>query len=129
MLYWETAGTVPDRPAVEQEYAKVWQAADKIVFSRTLRAVRTARTRLEPDFTRELVTSLKRSAERDLSVGGADLAAGALRAGLVDEVHLLLHPVTVGGGKPALPGGVRLRLLDERRFGGGVVHLRYAVRP
>lgn len=134
MIYWETADAVPDRPDVEREYTRVWQAADKIVFSRTLHAVRSSRTRLEPAFTRDLVTSLKDSSERDLSIGGAELAAEALRAGLVDEVQLLLHPVTVGGGKPALPAGVHLRLLDQRRFASGVVclrydHLRYDGRP
>ena len=137
MVYWDTASSVPndvggssepDRPDVERDYAGIWQAADKIVFSRTLRTARSARTRLEPEFTPELVTSLKESSERDLGIGGAELAAEALRAGLVDEVRLLLHPVTVGGGKPALPGGVRLRLLDQQSFGCGVVHLRYAVR-
>lgn len=127
MVFWEGAGCDPDLPKVVREYAAIWHAADKIVFSRTLRAVPSARTQLEPEFTRSLVMSLKTASERDLSVGGAELGAEALRTGTVDEVRLLLHPVTVGGGKPVLPGGVRLRLLDERRFGCGVVYLRYAV--
>jgi dihydrofolate reductase len=133
MVFWEGAAADPDLSDLsglsdlERDYASIWQAADKIVFSRTPRAGSGARTRWEPEFTRELVTSLKAASQRDLSVGGADLAAEALRTGTVDEVRLLLHPVTVGGGKPILPGGVRLRLLGERRFGGGVVYLRYAV--
>ena len=127
MIYWETADTGPGSLDVERDYAEIWRAAEKIVFSRTQPAVRSARTRLEPEFTPELVGSLKESSPHDLSVGGAQLAAEALRAGLVDEVHLFLHPVTVGGGKPALPGGVRLRLLGERSFSGGVVYLRHAV--
>jgi dihydrofolate reductase len=127
MVFWEGAAADPNLSEVEREYASIWQAADKIVFSRTQRAGSGARTRWEPEFTPELVTSLKAGSLRDLSVGGAELAAVALRAGTVDEVHLLLHPVTVGGGKPILPGGVHLRLLGERRFGCGVVYLRYAV--
>jgi len=127
MVFWETAGTGPDRPAVERDYATIWQAAQKVVFSRTLPAVHGARTRLEREFTSELVTRLKQESERDLSVGGAQLAAEALRAGLVDEVQLLLQPVTVGGGRPALPGGVQLRLVEQRRFRSGVVLLRYTV--
>ena len=128
MVYWETAGTGPDRPPVVRDYATIWRAADKIVFSRTLTAPSSARTRVEPEFTPALVTALKDAAERDLSVGGAQLGDQALQAGLVDEVQLLLHPVTVGGGKPILPGGVRLGLLGQRTFRSGVVYLHYAVR-
>jgi len=129
MRYWETAGGA-DESAVERDYASVWQAADKVVFSRTLDAVSTARTRLERTFEPEAVRSWKAAAERDLSVGGPGLAAAALRAGLVDEVLLFAHPVVVGGGTRALPDSVRLRLelLDTRRFDGGVVHARYRVR-
>ena len=127
MVYWETADSLPDRAQVERDYTAIWQAADKVVFSRTLPAVRSARTRLEREFTPELVQSLKAAAERDLGVGGAELGAVALRAGLVDEVRLFLQPVTVGGGKPALPGGVRLSLLQEQRIGRGTTYLRYAV--
>jgi dihydrofolate reductase len=127
MVFWEGAATDPDPSNLERDYASIWQAADKIVFSRTPRAGSGARTRWEPEFTRDLVTSLKAALHRDLTVGGAELAAEALRTGTVDEVRLFLHPVTVGGGKPILPGGVHLRLLGERRFGGGVVYLRYAV--
>jgi dihydrofolate reductase len=125
MVYWETADAIPDRPQVERDYTKIWQAADKIVFSRTLHGARSARTRVEQEFVPELVQALKSSSERDLSVGGAELGAAALRAGLVDEVQLFLQPLTVGGGKPALPGGVHLRLVEQRRFGSGAVYLRY----
>ena len=127
MVYWETADAIPGSPPVERDYAQIWQAADKIVFSRTLDGVRSARTRLEPEFRPELVQTLKASAARDLSVGGAQLGAAALDAGLVDEVQLFLQPLTVGGGKPALPGGVRLRLIEQRRFGSGAMYLRYAI--
>ncbi|HET9655392.1 MAG TPA: dihydrofolate reductase family protein [Kineosporiaceae bacterium] len=129
MLPWQTVDPAGDGPQVVREYAAIWQAADKVVFSRTLASVSGPRTRLERTFDRERVAALKASTDRDLSVGGAQLAAQALRDGLVDEVRLLLHPVTVGAGKAALPGGVRLRLLDEQHFDSGVVHLRYAVRP
>ena len=127
MVYWETADASPASPPVERDYAQIWQAADKIVFSRTLDDVRSARTRLEPEFLPELVQTLKASSERDLSVGGAQLGSAALGAGLVDEVQLFLQPLTVGGGKPALPGGVRLQLLEQRRFDSGAMYLRYAI--
>src|SRR6266542_1926914 len=118
-----------ERPFV-QDFAKIWQAADKVVYSRTLAAVSSARTRIERDFDPEAVRQLKASAGRDLSVGGPDLAAQAIRAGLVDEFHLFLTPFVVGGGNQSLPDNVRvqLELLDERRFGGGVVFLRYRTR-
>jgi len=127
MRYWETAETAAD--PVTQDYAAIWQAADKIVYSRTLEAVSSARTRIERAFEPEAVRQLKAAAGRDLSVGGPVLAAEALRAGLVDECHLFLIPVVVGVGKRALPDDVRLELelLDERRFGRGTVHLHYAV--
>ncbi|MGW0230414.1 dihydrofolate reductase family protein [Actinopolymorpha singaporensis] len=128
MVYWET---VDDgrQPAVAQDFTKIWRAADKIVYSRTLESVSSARTRIEHDFDVSAIERLKESAARDISIGGADLARQAIAAGLVDECHLFLNPVIVGGGKPALPGGVRvpLRLLDEHRFGSGVVHLHYAL--
>ena len=127
MTYWESAHTVDNQPPVMQDFAELWQAADKVVYSRTLGAVSSARTRIERDFDPEAVRRLKASAERDVTVGGPDLAAQALRAGLVDECHLFLSPVVVGGGKRALPDDVRLELelLDERHFGNGVVHLHY----
>jgi riboflavin biosynthesis pyrimidine reductase len=109
------------------EFAEIWQAAGKIVYSKTLATVSSARTRIDRDFDPEAVRGMKARAVRDITVGGPDLAAQAIRAGLVDECHLFLTPIVVGGGKQSLPGGVRLKLdlLDERRFGNGVVHLHY----
>jgi dihydrofolate reductase len=128
MVAWETI-SLADQPRVMQDFAEIWQAADKIVYSKTLQTVSSARTRIERDFDPEAVRQLKASAERDITVGGPDLAAQAIRAGLVDECHLFLAPVVVGGGKRSLPTNVRLQLelLDERRFGNGMVHLRYRI--
>ena len=126
MAAWET---MDDPAPAMRDYAQLWRAADKVVYSRTLDSVSTPRTRLERDFDPGAVRALK--AQGDLSVGGAELAAAALRAGLVDDIQLYLNPVVVGGGRPALPDGLRvdLELLDQRRFGNGVVFLRYrAVR-
>ena len=127
MRYWETAETAND--PFTRDYAAIWQAADKIVYSRTLETVSSAKTRIEREFDPEAVRQLKAAAGRDLSVGGSELAAQALMAGVVDECHLFLTPVVVGGGKRSLPNAVRLNLelLDERRFGNGTVYLRYAV--
>jgi dihydrofolate reductase len=127
MRAWETMDTVPDQPRAMQDYAEIWQAADKIVYSRTLETVSSARTRIERDFDPEAIRQLKAEAGRDISVGGPELAAHAIEAGLVDELHLFLTPIVLGGGKQALPNGVRwrLELLDERRFASGVVHLHY----
>jgi dihydrofolate reductase len=127
LAVWETIDTGPDQAPVVREFADLWRATDKVVYSRTLESVSTARTRLERDFDPEAVRALKADADRDLTVGGAGLAEEALRAGLVDEVHLFLSPVVVGGGTSALPDGLRLALtlLDERRFRNGVVHLSY----
>jgi dihydrofolate reductase len=129
LVYWETADTVPDQPPEMLDYARIWQAADKIVYSRTLETASTARTRIEPDFDPDAVREMKAAADRDLIVGGPELAGRAFEAGLVDEVHLFLAPWIVGGGKRALPEGIRLELelLDERRFGNGAVHLGYRV--
>ncbi len=129
MAGWETASTDPGQPAVMRDYAEIWRAADKVVHSRTLERVSTARTRLVREFDPEAVRRLKAEAAADLSVGGPELAGHALRAGLVDELHLFLSPVLVGGGTPALPAGLRLglELLAERRFDNGVVHLHHAV--
>jgi dihydrofolate reductase len=127
MIGWETMHTLPDRTPAVLDFAAIWQAADKIVYSRTLEAPSTARTRIEREFDPEAVRRLKASADSDISIGGASLAAEAIRAGLVDELHLLLHPIVIGGGTPSLPDGVRwsLELLDQRRFANGVVHLHY----
>jgi dihydrofolate reductase len=130
MVYWETAHTLPDQPPFVLDFAELWQDADKVVYTRTLETLSSARTQIEREFDPEAVRQLKAEAERDLSVGGPDLAAQAIRAGLVDEYHLFLNPVVVGGGNQALPDGVRvkLELLDERRFGNGVIYLRYGGR-
>ncbi|HLX51687.1 MAG TPA: dihydrofolate reductase family protein [Streptosporangiaceae bacterium] len=129
MAVWETWGTGSDQPAGMRDFAQIWRAAEKIVYSRTLQTVSTARTRLERELDADAIRRLKQTAESDITVGGAELAGQAFAAGLVDELNLLLVPVVVGGGKPALPGRVRaqLDLMDERRFRGGVVHLRYRI--
>jgi dihydrofolate reductase len=127
MVAWETAETLADQPPVVQDFAEIWQAADKIVYSKTLETVSSARTRVERDFDPEAVGQMKALAGRDITVGGPDLAAQAIKAGLVDEWHLFLSPIVVGGGKRSLPDDVRvkLELLDERRFGNGMVYLDY----
>jgi dihydrofolate reductase len=127
MVAWETmAGKSP----ASRDYAEIWQAAAKVVYSTTLETVSSARTRLERSFDPEAVRELKAASERDLSLGGPTLAAAAIAAGLLDELHLFLNPIVVGGGKPALPDGVRvpLDLMDERRFDCGVVYVRYSTR-
>ena len=127
MLFWETLPDTEDEPPVVRDFARVWRAADKIVYSTTLTTVSSARTRLERAFDPDAVRAMKADAEHDLAIGGPNLAAHALRAGLVDELHLYLVPVAVGGGKSALPRDRRLdlELLDEHRFGNGTVHLHY----
>ena len=130
MVGWETDPTLADQSPVMRDFAEIWQAADKIVYSKTLEAVSTARTRIERDFDPEAVRQMKALAGRDLIVGGPELAAQAFRAGLVDECHLFVVPMVVGGGKRFLPDNVRtkLELLDERRFGNGMVYLKYRIR-
>jgi dihydrofolate reductase len=129
LVYWETIG-LDDQPPYVRDFAQIWRAADKVVYSKTLASVSSARTRIEREFDPDAVRRLKASAERDLSVAGPQLAAQAFRAGLVDELHLFVSPIVVGGGKRALPDGVRLELdlVDERRFAGGVAYLRYRVK-
>jgi dihydrofolate reductase len=124
MFYWESA--VPDEGYV-REFAEMWRDADKVVYSRSLESVSSARTRLEHDFDPEAVRRLKAAAARRITIGGANLAGQALAAGLVDELRLLTVPVVLGGGKPCLPKGVSLplRLVETRRFASGVVYLRY----
>ena len=131
MLYWETAHLLAGQPPSVREFTGIWQAAEKVVFSKTLVSVPGARTRIERDFDPEMVRQLKSAAERDMAVGGADLAGQAIKAGLVDELQLFAVPVIVGGGKRALPNGARsdLELLDMRRFASGAVYLRYRPRP
>jgi dihydrofolate reductase len=130
MVYWETAGTSGDQREVSRDFTQIWRAAEKIVYSRTLQVPASARTRIERDFDPAAIRALKESSSRDISIGGAQLAGAAMAAGLVDECHLFLNPVVVGGGKPALPEGVfvQLELLDEHRFRSGVVYLRYRLR-
>ena len=130
MLYWETAHTAPGQPSFVREFTGIWQAAGKIVFSKTLESVSSARTRIERNFDPDMVRQLKSAAEHDMTVGGADLAGQAIKAGLVDELQLFLVPIVVGGGKRALPNGVRsdLELLDTQRFARGAVYLRYRPR-
>ena len=127
MGYWETAHTLADQPPIVQDFAEIWQAADKIVYSKTLEAVSSARTRIEREFDAEAVRQMKAQAGRDITVGGPDLAAQAIKDGLVDEYHVFVAPIVVGGGNQSLPDDVRLELelLDERRFGNGMVHLHY----
>ena len=127
MLYWETAHTVSGQPSSVQDFTRIWQAAEKIVFSKTLASVTSVRTRIERNFDPGTVRQLKSATEHDMTVGGADLAGQAIKAGLVDELQLLLVPVVVGGGKRALPHGIRadLGLLDTQRFASGAVYLRY----
>jgi dihydrofolate reductase len=129
LAVWDSEDIAVGQPPVIGDYAAIWRAADKIVYSRSLESVSAARTRIERVFEPEAVRSLKAGAARDLSIGGPELAAQALRAGLVDEVRFFLNPIVIGRGNPSLPTDLRvpLRLLDERRFGNGVVYVRYHV--
>jgi dihydrofolate reductase len=128
MVYWEDPEDYAEWPDHLKEFADIWQAADKIVYSTTLESPSTARTRVEQEFDPDAVRKLKETAGHDLAIGGANLATHAFRAGLVDECQLFLVPAIVGGGNRCLPDGVRLdlELIDERRFGNGTVFLRYA---
>ncbi|MCO1596904.1 dihydrofolate reductase family protein [Micromonospora sp. RHAY321] len=130
MSLWETDAALAAQSDLTADFASAWQAASKVVYSTTLAAVSTADTRLERRFDPAAVRELKATASSDLTVGGANLATQAFKAGLVDECQLIILPVVVGGGKPGLPTGIRadLELLDERRFRNGVVHLRYRPR-
>jgi dihydrofolate reductase len=127
MVFWETAHTLPDEPLPIKDYAEIWQGADKVVYSRSLEAATTQRTRLEREFNPDEIRQMKAGADRDISVGGPHLAAAAIMAGLVDEYHFFVTPIVVGGGNQALPHGVRvkLELVDEHRFRNGTVHLHY----
>jgi dihydrofolate reductase len=131
MTYWETAPSAGEESPAMLDFAQIWQAADKVVFSKTLTAASSSKTRIEREFDPEAISQMVASAGRDVSVGGAALAAQAIAAGLVDEYHLFFSPVVVGGGKRSLPEEVRvnLELLDQRRFRSGVVHLHYGARP
>ncbi len=126
MVFWETAAGDGGEPEVERDFAQIWRAAEKVVYSRTLQEPASARTRIEREFEAGAVAAMKATAARDITIGGAALAGQAMAAGLIDECHLLLTPIIVGAGKRALPDGVgtRLELLAERRI-EGVVHLHY----
>jgi dihydrofolate reductase len=130
MAVWESLDEEPDVPAAVADYAQVWRGLDKVVFSRTLEGVSTTRTRLEREFDPEAIRLLKATTDRDVTVSGPGLAQHAFRSGLVDDVHLFVFPVIVGGGKPGLPRGIQLdlELVAERRFTSGVVHLHHQVR-
>jgi len=130
MMVWETDPNLAGDSPFMRDYAQIWQAADKIVYTRTLQAPYTRRTKIEPEFDPQVVKRLKDGANRDLGIGGANLAATAFAHGLIDEYHVVLAPAIVGGGKRALPDGVRLdlELLHERRFANGMVFLNYRVR-
>jgi len=130
MTGWETDPDIAATSPAARDFAEIWQAAEKIVFSKTLEAVVTRKTRLERVFNPEAIRTLKTTDERNFLVGGSNLAAHVFKAGLVDEIHLFLAPVVVGGGKSALPGsrGLDLRLLDERHFDNDMVFLHYQVR-
>ena len=130
MVFWEGPDAIEGQPALMRDFAEIWRAADKVVYSTTMKSPSSARTRIERSFDPEAVRRLKAEAERDLAIGGPELAALAVGAGLVDEVQLFLVPVVIGGGKPVLPDGRRLdlQLLDQRRFGDGTVYLRYFLR-
>ena len=130
MMVWETNPQLAQESPLMRDFAEVWQAADKIVYSRTLEAVSTRKTRIERNFNPEAIRRLKETAGQDIHIGGPELAAHAIRSGLIDEINLFLIPIIVGGGKQALPDNIRLELelMDERRFGSGVVFLRYRTR-
>ena len=130
MLGWETDPNLAAESPLNRDFAEIWQAADKIVYSRTLEAVSTRKTQLERNFNPEAIRQLKEAVEQDILIGGPELAAHAFRSGLIDECQLFLLPIIVGGGKPALPDNVRLELelLEERRFGNGAVFLRYRTK-
>ena len=130
LMVWETDPSFTAESPILRDFAQIWQAADKIVYSRTLQAASTRKTRLERTFDPQAVRQLKATLEHDILIGGPELASQAFQAGLIDECHLFLIPIIVGGGKPSLPGGVRLalELLEERRFDSGVVFLRYRTR-
>lgn len=130
MMVWETNPSLAADSPLTQDFAQVWQEADKIVYTTTLASASTRKTQIERNFNPEAVKQLKKTAQQDILIGGPELAAHAFRAGLIDECHLFFTPIIVGGGKPSLPDKVRLELelVEERRFGSGVVYLRYRAR-
>ena len=130
MAIWQTPDAIPGLPSAMLNFAAIWQAADKIVYSKSLEIVSTPKTRLEREFDPQAVRDLKAQLPHDISVAGPNLAAQAIRARLVDEYQLLVVPIVLGGGKRVLPSnvGLKLDLLDERRVGNGWVYLRYRTR-
>ena len=130
MVYWETEGSGSDQSPMSRDFAEIWRAAEKIVYSRTLQTVSSARTRIERNLDADAIHRLKETSASDITIGGAELASHAIAAGLVDEINLLLVPIVLGAGKRALAGKVhaQLELMDERRFQSGVVRLQYRVR-
>ena len=130
MMVWETDPNLAADSPITRDFAEIWQAADKILYSRTLQTVSTRKTKLERTFDPEAIRQLKEAVEQDILIGGPELAAHAFRSGLIDECHLFLTPIIVGGGKQCLPANVRLELelLEERRFGNGEVFLRYRTK-
>lgn len=130
MMVWETDPALAAESPLMRDFAELWQAADKIVYSQTLETVSTRRTKIERSFDPEAIRQLKKAVQQDILIGGPELTAHAFRSGLVDECHLFIAPVILGGGKPSLPDNVRLELelLEERRFGNGVVYLGYRTR-
>ena len=131
MMVWETDPNLAAESPPMRDFAEIWQAADKIVYSKTLEAVSTRKTQIERNFNPEAIRQLKEAVEKDILIGGPELAAHAFRSGLIDECHLFLIPIIVGGGKQCLPDNVRLELelLEERRFSNGTVFLRYRTKP
>ena len=130
MQVWETDPNLAEDSPITREYAEIWQAANKIVYSKTLAAASTRKTQIERNFNPEAIQQLKKTAQHDILIGGPELAAHAFQSGLIDECHLFLTPIIVGGGKPSIPDHVRLELelLEERRFSNGMVYLRYRAR-
>jgi dihydrofolate reductase len=130
LMVWETDPNLAAESPITRDFAEIWQATNKIVYSRTLQAASTRKTRLERNFDPKAIRQLKETVEQDILIGGPELAAHAFRSGLIDECHLFLIPIIVGGGKPSLPGNVRLELelLEEHRFSNGTVFLRYRTR-
>ena len=129
MVYWETASTNDDQPKITREFAQIWRAAEKIVYSRSLQAVSSDRTKIEREFDLNTIRRLKESSIADMTISGPELAGQAMSAGLIDECQLLLNPIVLGRGKRALPDNLHMRfeLLGERRFRSGVIHLHYHV--
>jgi dihydrofolate reductase len=130
MMVWETDPNLAADSPLMQDFAQAWQAADKIVYSKTLASTSTRKTKIERNFDPEAIKQLKKTAQHDISIGGPELAAHAFQSGLIDECHLFLTPIIVGGGKPSLPDNVllELELLAERRFSNGTVYLHYQAR-